>query len=204
MRVSLDTLIKRSNRNMAKGTKEQVRKNALEMIKKSYNEGINVQISEGYRSNKRQNELYAQGRTKPGKIVTNAKAGQSNHNYGIAVDYFLVSNDGKKALWTVNKKWRRVAQIGKNLGFTWGGDWNSFKDYPHLEMKELKNSSSGSSSSKNKGGKRVVKKINVDGYMGKKTIKRLQQFFGTPQDGKLSKPSLVIKKLQKFLNENGQ
>lgn len=56
----------------------------------------------------------------------------------------------------------------------------------------------------NKGGGRMVKKIAVDGYLGKETIKRLQQFFGTPQDGKLSKPSLVIKELQKFLNTYGQ
>src|SRR5699024_8525978 len=33
-----------------------------------------------------------------------------------------------------NNKWKRAAQIGKNLGFDWGGDWTSFKDYPHLQM----------------------------------------------------------------------
>ncbi|GAB6254521.1 hypothetical protein PSKAS_00430 [Peribacillus sp. N1] len=66
--------------------------------------------------------------------VTNAKPGQSIHNYGYAIDYFLVSDDGKTALWTVNTKWNRVAAIGKELGFKWGGDWSGFKDYPHLEM----------------------------------------------------------------------
>src|SRR5690625_2432940 len=134
MTVSLQTLLDRSDRNMASGTHKVVRESALEMIRRAYKEGIYVQISEGYRSNKRQNELYAQGRTKPGNIVTNARAGQSWHNYGIAVDFFLTSNDGKKAIWTVNAKWRRAAQIGKQLGFEWGGDWKSFKDYPHLQM----------------------------------------------------------------------
>lgn len=134
MTVSLQTLLNRSNNNMAKGTHEVVRKSALELIKRAYDEGIYVQISEGHRSNARQNELYAQGRTKPGNIVTNAKAGQSWHNFGIAVDFFLVSNDGTKALWTVNNKWRRAAQIGKSLGFEWGGDWKGFVDAPHLQM----------------------------------------------------------------------
>ncbi|MDA7027870.1 M15 family metallopeptidase [Bacillus sp. CLL-7-23] len=71
---------------------------------------------------RKQNRLYAKGRTAPGQIVTNAKAGQSNHNYGIAVDYVLWSSDGKRAIWTVNSKWKRVAQIAKALEFAWGGD----------------------------------------------------------------------------------
>lgn len=133
-RVKLSTLLNRSKRNMGSGTNKVVKDAALEMIKRAYKEGINVQISEGHRSNKRQNELYAQGRTKGGNIVTNARAGQSWHNYGIAVDFFITTHDGKSATWTVNKDWRRVAAIGKSLGFEWGGDWTSFKDYPHLQM----------------------------------------------------------------------
>ena len=54
-----------------------------------------------------------------------------------------------------------------------------------------------------KGDKRVVTKLKVDGYRGKATIKRWQQFLGTPQDGKLSRPSLAIKKWQAFLNKYG-
>ena len=54
-----------------------------------------------------------------------------------------------------------------------------------------------------KGDKRVVKKLKVDGYRGKATIKRWQQFLGTPQDGKISRPSLAIKKWQAFLNQYG-
>ncbi|MDF2002688.1 M15 family metallopeptidase [Bacillus pumilus] len=133
-KIGLQTLIDRSIRNMGAGIHSVVKESAIEMIKQAYKEGIYVQITSGYRSFAEQNKLYAQGRTAPGKIVTNAKGGQSNHNYGLAIDYVLLSADGKKALWTVNEKWRRVAQIGKSLGFSWGGDWKSFKDYPHLEM----------------------------------------------------------------------
>ncbi|MFB4260529.1 peptidoglycan-binding protein [Shouchella clausii] len=132
-RVSLQTLIDRSVRNMG-AVHEVVKLSAIEMIKRAYAEGINVQISSGYRSYAEQTKLYNQGRTTPGNIVTNARAGYSNHNFGVAIDYFLTNHDGSKAVWTVNAQWRRVAAIGKQLGFSWGGDWTSFKDYPHLEM----------------------------------------------------------------------
>lgn len=132
-RVSLQTLIDRSTKNMGL-VHPVVKETILEVIKRAYKEGINVQISSGYRSNAEQQRLYNQGRTTPGKIVTNARPGQSMHNYGLAVDYFLTNKDGTKALWTVNADWRRVAAIAKSLGFEWGGDWRGFVDYPHLQM----------------------------------------------------------------------
>lgn len=134
MIVALNTLLERSEKNMGSGMHPVVKESALEVIRRAYKEGILVQISSGYRSFADQNALYAQGRTKPGNVVTKARGGYSNHNFGLAVDYFLVSDDGKTALWTVNSKWKRVAAIGKELGFSWGGDWKSFPDYPHLEM----------------------------------------------------------------------
>lgn len=133
-RVSLDTLLQRSEKNMGSGMNAIVKKSALELIRRAYKEGINAQISHGMRTYTQQNALYDQGRTKSGSIVTNARGGYSNHNFGLAVDYFLTSEDGSKAIWTVNSDWKRVAAIAKSLGFSWGGDWTSFKDYPHLEM----------------------------------------------------------------------
>jgi peptidoglycan LD-endopeptidase CwlK len=133
-RVSLDTLLRRSERNMGSGMNTIVKHSALEVVRRAYKEGINVQISHGMRTYAEQNALYAQGRTKPGNTVTNARGGYSNHNFGLAVDYFLTTWDGSKATWSVNRDWKRVAAIGKSLGFSWGGDWRSFKDYPHLEM----------------------------------------------------------------------
>ncbi|MEC0282445.1 M15 family metallopeptidase [Terribacillus saccharophilus] len=133
-RVSLDTLLQRSEKNMGSGMDAIVKKSALEVIRRAYKEGINAQISHGMRTYEQQNALYAQGRTKSGSIVTNARGGYSNHNFGLAVDYFLTNEDGTKAIWSVNSHWQRVAAIAKSLGFVWGGDWRSFRDYPHLEM----------------------------------------------------------------------
>lgn len=87
-----------------------------------------------------QAELYAQGRTKPGKVVTNAKPGQSLHNYGLAFDIVLII-DGKTASWDTIKDfdgdkeadWMEVVKICKSYGWKWGGDFKSFKDYPHFE-----------------------------------------------------------------------
>ncbi len=132
-RVALQTLIDRSTKNMG-AVHAVVKETTVEVIKKAYKEGINVQISCGYRSNAEQQRLFNQGRTTPGNIVTNAKPGQSLHNYGLAVDYFLTNESGTTAIWTVNANWRRVAAIAKSLGFSWGGDWTGFVDYPHLEM----------------------------------------------------------------------
>ena len=66
--------------------------------------------------------------------MTNARGGESLHNYGLAVDYVIVSDDGRRAIWTVNSKWKRVAAIAKTIGFAWGGDFTTFRDYPHLQM----------------------------------------------------------------------
>lgn len=134
MTVSLETLIDRSVNNMGKGIHPVVKESAVEVIRRAYKEGIYVQFSSGYRSNEEQQRLYNQGRTTPGNVVTNARPGESLHNYGLAIDYFLVSADGKQSLWSVNNNWRRVAAIGKSLGFEWGGDWRGFVDYPHLQM----------------------------------------------------------------------
>lgn len=92
------------------------------------------------RTDKEQDELYAQGRTKPGNKVTNAKGGQSYHNYGLAFDICLII-DGKSASWDTLKDfdgdkvsdWMEVVKIAKNHGWEWGGDFKSFKDAPHFQ-----------------------------------------------------------------------
>ena len=102
---------------------------------------LEVRIVQGLRTIEEQNALYAQGRTAPGKIVTNAKGGSSFHNYGLAIDFaFLV--DGKDISWDIQKDWdndgvsdwKEVVNIFKTAGFSWGGEWHSIKDYPHLEL----------------------------------------------------------------------
>lgn len=142
MFVALEELIRRSV-NRVGAVHPSLREYTIELIKRCYQEGILVQISSGFRSNEDQAYIYGQGRPNyiwngkvygsKGSIVSNAPPGTSIHNYGLAIDYFLVSDDGNKSLWTVNEKWKRVATIAKSMGFEWGGDWKSFKDYPHLQ-----------------------------------------------------------------------
>ena len=99
-----------------------------------------VRIAQGLRTFAEQDALYAQGRTKPGKKVTNAKGGQSIHNYGLAVDIVLIL-DGKTASWDEKSDfdrdqqsdWIEVITEFKRAGFSWGGDWRTFKDMPHFE-----------------------------------------------------------------------
>lgn len=95
--------------------------------------GVHPFITECFRSFKRSDELYAQGRTKPGSIVSNAKGGESIHNYKLALDFCLQING--KTSWVVDENWKKVAQCFKDEGWEWGGDWRSFKDYPHCEKK---------------------------------------------------------------------
>ena len=97
-------------------------------------------FTEVLRSNARQAELYAQGRSKPGKIVTNAKPGQSWHQYGLGIDFCLII-DGKEASWnTVTDydhdsiaDWMEVVNIFKEHGWEWSGDWKTFREAPHVQ-----------------------------------------------------------------------
>ena len=77
-------------------------------------EGYQVELFEGYRSESRQNQLYAQGRTEPGKIITHAKAGQSWHQYGLAGD--IVGKTAGKWDWSID--YDRVEQIMISHGFS--------------------------------------------------------------------------------------
>jgi peptidoglycan L-alanyl-D-glutamate endopeptidase CwlK len=112
------------------------------LIKKCDDVGIDLLVTCTYRSNEEQNKLYAQGRTTAGKIVTNAKAGQSLHNKTTAdgkpasqaVDVVIIENG--KCVWdTKDPRWKRVGEIGKACGLEWAGDWVSFKEYPHFQVK---------------------------------------------------------------------
>ena len=92
--------------------------------------GVQLRITQGYRSFAEQNRLYAQGRTTHGRIVTNARGGQSYHNYGLAFDVVIMQNG--QPVWKPLPA--NVGAMGTNLGFEWGGNWQSFKDYPHFQM----------------------------------------------------------------------
>lgn len=99
-----------------------------------------VRFTQTLRTIAEQDALYAQGRTKPGSIVTWAKGGKSYHNFGVAIDICLII-DGKEASWDMLKDydndgisdWMEIVAIFKSRGWEWGGDWKTKKDYPHFQ-----------------------------------------------------------------------
>ena len=105
--------------------------------------GIDFVLTCTYRSSDEQNRLYAQGRTKAGKKVTNAKGGQSKHNAvnvaGLpaskAFDVVLMIN-GKPEWSGSHLSWAKLGTIGEKVGLNWGGAWKKFRDLPHFEKKE--------------------------------------------------------------------
>lgn len=126
--------------------REEVEKMYLYANNVLLGKGVRLRFSYTYRSPEEQTELYNQGRMFKGKIVTNAKAYQSYHNYGLAFDIVLLvdkNNDGifESASWDINADfdkdleadWMEITLYFKSLGWKWGGDFKSLKDYPHFE-----------------------------------------------------------------------
>jgi len=95
--------------------------------------GVHWVIVQARRTIAYQNGLYAQGRTKPGKIVTKAKGGQSPHNFGYAVDLVPLDEDGNVWWECPNKYWKMLGEVSEGMGLTWGGHFKSIIDYPHVE-----------------------------------------------------------------------
>jgi peptidoglycan L-alanyl-D-glutamate endopeptidase CwlK len=99
-------------------------------------QGISIEVVQGLRTYAEQDALYAQGRTKPGRRVTNARGGQSNHNFGLAVDVcpFVAQQPDWNA---PHATWVKIGDAGKAEGLEWGGDWISIRDNPHLQLPGL-------------------------------------------------------------------
>jgi len=100
--------------------------------------GYTVKLIQGTRSYAEQNALYAQGRTAPGRRVTNARGGYSNHNFGIAFDIGIFTPAGqylddvdKNADATYRNLYERC---GAPAGCEWGGNWKSITDMPHYQL----------------------------------------------------------------------
>lgn len=121
----------------------RLQKLAAELVEKCSEQGLKIKIGETYRTVAEQDALYAQGRTEPGNIVTNApgKSYSSYHQWGTAFDIFR--NDGSGAYNESGKFFERVGQIGKAIGLEWGGDWKSIVDKPHFQLPDWGSSTSG-------------------------------------------------------------
>ena len=109
------------------------------LIEKAANQGIIIKVTSGTRSFAEQDELFAQGRTKPGKIVTKARGGFSNHNFGVAFDVtiFKGSTDPEKAKTPVFESpvYKAIGTLGTELGLEWGGNWKTIVDEPHFQLR---------------------------------------------------------------------
>jgi hypothetical protein len=92
-------------------------------------------VVEGHRSYKRSDELFEQGRTKPGPVVTNAKAGQSAHNFGIAADLVRDSYLDRAGVQPDYRpeSYELLGVLCPKHGLVWGGSWR-FKDLPHVQL----------------------------------------------------------------------
>jgi peptidoglycan L-alanyl-D-glutamate endopeptidase CwlK len=141
MALTLEQVKAKSSARIS-GLHPVVKATTVALIERCYAREVNIVITQGLRTIAEQDALYAQGRTKPGSIVTNAKGGYSYHNYGFAVDFALLLPNGSSVSWDMNrdyngnniKDWIEVVEEADKLGFEWGGDWTSFKDYPHFQM----------------------------------------------------------------------
>ncbi len=125
-KASADRL-KKVHPELAKRVKQVI--NALAL------KGETIEVVQGYRTFAEQDELYKQGRSKPGQVVTNAKGGQSNHNYGLAVDLCPFVNG--KPQWSDKQGFIRIGAEAEKRGPEWGGDWKKMIDKPHVQLPGL-------------------------------------------------------------------
>ncbi|ACV05036.1 endolysin [Thermus phage P23-77] len=114
-------------------------------------------LAYAYRSMEEQARLYAVGRARPGqlyvahgvdgksypviapslkefpdwRIITNARPGQSLHNYRPALAFDVAFQDGKGGF-SCLECFQKFGQIAKSYGLEWGGDWR-VRDYPHFQ-----------------------------------------------------------------------
>jgi len=120
----------------------RVREEALEIYKdicEALTGRAQCRLTHTLRTFEEQNALFEQGRKRPGKKVTNARGGQSFHNYGLAIDICLII-DGKEASWDRLgdydgdhvSDWAEIVRIFKMYGWEWGGDWK-LSDMPHFQ-----------------------------------------------------------------------
>lgn len=108
---------------------------ALNLIHECKTLGIDLLAISTYRDFESQNVLYSQGRTAPGRIVTNARSGQSFHNFHVAFDVVPL-RDGKPVWGTSGadgELWQQIGVLGEAQGLEWAGRWKRFREFPHFQ-----------------------------------------------------------------------
>ena len=123
----------RSEKNIAT-LRPEVQPIARALVQKAALSGIRIKITSGLRTYAEQDTLYAQGRSRRGNIVTNARGGYSNHNFGIAFDVAVF--EGNKYL-PESVKYKAVGALGTDLGLEWGGNWRTIVDQSHFQLRPV-------------------------------------------------------------------
>lgn len=121
----------------------RLQKLAAQLLEECSKQGLQIKIGETLRTVSEQDALYAQGRTKPGNIVTNANGSSysSYHQWGTAFDIYR--NDGQGAYNESGRFFEKVGAIGVSIGLEWGGNWKSIVDKPHFQLPDWGSSTSG-------------------------------------------------------------
>ncbi len=111
--------------------RDDVEANCRKFLERCKDAGLNVLITNTVRDKEYQEYLYAQGRTRPGSIVTNSKTPTFHSDTaGLAFDF---CKNIKGHEYDDTAFFKQVAAIAKEMGFSWGGDWKSFVDMPHIQ-----------------------------------------------------------------------
>jgi len=129
----------------------KIRKDVLRMYREevapALTNGIYCRFTHTLRTFEEQDELYKIGREKlfdgDGNrlgIVTNAKGGQSYHNFSLAIDFCIMAS--RTATWDISvdldkdgkADWTEVVEIFQRNGWEWGGSWKGkLRDFPHFQ-----------------------------------------------------------------------
>jgi peptidoglycan L-alanyl-D-glutamate endopeptidase CwlK len=126
-----DRASERSERVIAK-LHAMVRPYARALYFAARQHGITMHVISGLRTFDEQDALYAKGRTTRGPKVTNARAGHSTHNFGLAFDVGVFEGSSYLA---DSPKYKALGVLGTDLGLEWGGKWTSFVDQPHYQLR---------------------------------------------------------------------
>lgn len=104
-----------------------VAENAKLWLAECRSDGLDVEVSNTLRDDEYQAYLYAQGRSRPGKIVTNGKT-TTFHGAGLALDFY-----SKTKGWSDHNFFARCGAMAKEYGFSWAGDWKRFREFCHIQ-----------------------------------------------------------------------
>lgn len=119
------------NSREIKRLRPDVAANCLRWLELCKEAGLEVLVTQTVRDKEYQESLYAQGRTKPGSIVTNGRTPTFHaDNVGCAFDF---CKNVKGHEYDDNAFFHKAAALAKGMGFSWGGDWKSFVDKPHIQ-----------------------------------------------------------------------